>query len=84
MSTGLVGEPPPRDRVQPDEDRRIAWTLGRQRRRGSGEDVLGQVLRAPGITDTPAEVSVDVPVVASKGAFCGSVHTLFLAQSVRK
>jgi hypothetical protein len=84
MSTGLVGEPPPRDRVQPDQDGRIARTLRWQRRRGSGEDVLRQLLRAPVIAHTPAEVPVDVPVVASKGAFCGSVHTLFLAQSVRK
>src|SRR5207247_858232 len=76
---GLVGEPPPGHGVEPHEDGRIAGTLVRQRLRGRGEDVLRQVLGPFGIAQAAAEVPVDVPVVASKGAFGGSVHTFFLA-----
>src|SRR5262245_35983750 len=81
---GLVGEPAPGDRVEPHQHGRVARTLLGQRRGGRGEDVLGQLLGAARIAQASAEIPVDVPVVASKGAFGGSVHTLFLAQKPRK
>jgi hypothetical protein len=81
---GFVGEPAPSHGVEPDENGRIARTLLGQRLRGRGEDVLRQFLGAPGIAQTAAEVRVDVYVVATKGAFGSSVHTLFLAQKLGK
>jgi hypothetical protein len=83
-ASGLVGEPAPCHGIEPDENGRIARTLLGQQLRGRGEDVLRQLLGAFGIAQTAAEVPVDVSVVATKGAFGSSVHTLFLAQKLGK
>ena len=64
----------------------IQMTLKRARRLhdlGVSEEAGRFFHRLMGLHELPAEVAVDMAVVASKRAFGDSVHTLLLVQNVR-